>query len=109
MELITTAVAAVLAGIDPDTLRYHANEGNVLTIRVERGNGEYQRLFIREDIERFVLKRQHQRQERKRGRPPKLVGAARVVPATPADEEAGEAALACADIADIPMVQAVTP
>jgi DNA-binding transcriptional MerR regulator len=75
VELITTAVAAVLAGLDPDTIRYHANEGNILAIRVARGNGEYQRLFVREDIERFTRKRQQQRRL-KRGRKPELVGAA---------------------------------
>ena len=75
VELITTSVAAVLAGLDPDTIRYHANEGNILAIRVARGNGEYQRLFVREDIERFARKRQQQR-GLKRGRKPALVGAA---------------------------------
>jgi hypothetical protein len=46
--------------LTPDAVRYHERHGHILAIKVERGQGEFMRLFIKEDIERF----QRQRTER---------------------------------------------
>jgi hypothetical protein len=43
-------------------VRYHERQGHILAIKVERGAGEFMRLFVREDIERF----QRQRADRSR-------------------------------------------
>jgi DNA-binding transcriptional MerR regulator len=53
MQLLSTMGAATLLGMSPDNVRYHAKQGHLLAIRVERGPGECQRLFVQEDVERF--------------------------------------------------------
>ena len=62
MELLTTKRVAALLGLTPDAVRYHEREGHILSIRVERGPGEFQRLFIKEGIERFQRQRAAQRE-----------------------------------------------
>jgi DNA-binding transcriptional MerR regulator len=57
MNLMTTKAVAQMLNLTPDAVRYHERLGHILAIRVERGVGEYQRLFVREDIERFQRQR----------------------------------------------------
>jgi DNA-binding transcriptional MerR regulator len=57
MNLLTTHAAAKLLGVTPDAVRYHERKGHILAIRVERGADDPMRLFVREDIERFVRER----------------------------------------------------
>jgi hypothetical protein len=58
MNLVTTAVAAKFLNITPDAIRYHERLGHLLAIRVERGQGgQFQRLFVQEDLERFGRQR----------------------------------------------------
>jgi hypothetical protein len=82
MELLTTKRVAVLLGITPDAVRYHERQGHILALRVERGPGEFQRLFVKEDIERFQRQRAAQRE---------LVGAAKAGENV-RDDEAGAGA-----------------
>ena len=58
MELLTTSKVAKLLNMTSDNVRYHEREGHILALRVERGNGEFMRLFVREDIERFQRQRE---------------------------------------------------
>ena len=60
MNLLTTKAVAQMLNLTPDAVRYHERQGHILAIRVERGQGEFMRLFVKEDIERF----QRQRAER---------------------------------------------
>ena len=46
MNLITTKMAAAMAGLTPDAMRYHERAGHILAIKIERSPGEFQRLFI---------------------------------------------------------------
>jgi DNA-binding transcriptional MerR regulator len=64
MNLLTTKKAAALLGLTPDAVRYHARQGHILCIRVERGEGEFQRLFVQDDIERFQRQRALAKSER---------------------------------------------
>ena len=57
MELLTTSKVALMLGMTSDNVRYHEREGHILALRVERANGEYMRLFVKEDIERFQRQR----------------------------------------------------
>ena len=58
MNLLTTQGAAAILGLTPDAVRYHERQGHILAIKVERGQGEFQRLFVQEDIERFLRQRE---------------------------------------------------
>jgi len=57
MDLLTTSAVARLLNMTTDNVRYHERQGNLLAILVERGSGEFMRLFVREDIERFRRQR----------------------------------------------------
>jgi DNA-binding transcriptional MerR regulator len=57
MNLLTTKKAAAILGLTPDAIRYHERQGHILAIKVDRGEGDFMRLFIREDIERFRRRR----------------------------------------------------
>ena len=61
MHLLTTKKAAAMLGLTPDAVRYHERQGHILCIRVDRGQGEFQRLFVQEDIERFQRLREQAR------------------------------------------------
>jgi DNA-binding transcriptional MerR regulator len=71
MDLLTTKKVAAMLGLTPDAVRYHEREGHIFAIKVDRGGGEFQRLFVREDIERFQRQRTAARE---------LVGAAKEDP-----------------------------
>ena len=58
MNLITTKKAAAMLGLTTDALRYHERLGHVRAFRIDRGQGQYQRLFIEEDIQRFQQQRE---------------------------------------------------
>jgi len=62
MDLITTKMAAAMLGLTPDAIRYHEREGHILAIKIERSPGEFQRLFVKQDIERFQRQRTAQRE-----------------------------------------------
>ena len=64
MELLTTSAAARLLNMTTDNVRYHEREGHLLALRVLRGSGEYMRLFVREDLERFERQREARAQAR---------------------------------------------
>jgi DNA-binding transcriptional MerR regulator len=61
MDLMTTDAAAKMANLTADAIRYHARKGHILTISVQRGATGSMRLFVREDIERFVSQREQAR------------------------------------------------
>lgn len=61
MNLMSTKAVAMMLGLTPDAVRYHARQGHILAIKVERSAGEFQRLFVREDIERFQRQREQAR------------------------------------------------
>ena len=65
MELLTTSAAARLLNMTTDTVRYHEREGHLLALRVQRGFGEYMRLFIQEDVERFKQQREAEAQAKR--------------------------------------------
>jgi DNA-binding transcriptional MerR regulator len=62
MELLTTKRVAQMAGLTPDAVRYHERLGHLIAIKVDRGGGNFQRLFLREDIERFLRQRTEKRE-----------------------------------------------
>jgi DNA-binding transcriptional MerR regulator len=70
MELLTTSKVALMLGMTSDNVRYLERTGRLPSIRVERGNGEFMRLFFKEHVEQFqqqraaeALARQAQRAE----------------------------------------------
>jgi DNA-binding transcriptional MerR regulator len=58
MNLLTTKKAAAILGLTPDAVRYHERQGHILAIKVDRSQGEFQRLFVQEEIERFQRQRE---------------------------------------------------
>jgi DNA-binding transcriptional MerR regulator len=62
MELLTTRTVAALLGMTCEAIRYHEREGHLLAIKVERCPGQFQRLFLKEDVERFLRKRAAERE-----------------------------------------------
>ena len=61
---MTTNRVAQILGITPDSVRYHERKGHILAIKVARGGGDFQRLFLGEDIERFQRLRAEKSVER---------------------------------------------
>ena len=57
MNLLTTKAVAQMLNLTPDAVRYHERQGHILAIKVERGQGEFMRLFGKEDSERFQRQR----------------------------------------------------
>ena len=62
MDLLTTRTVAAMLDMTTEAVRYHEREGHILAIKVERSPGQFQRLFLREDIERFQRQRAAQRE-----------------------------------------------
>jgi DNA-binding transcriptional MerR regulator len=58
MTLVTTKTAAAILGLTPDAVRWHERKGNLLAIKVDRGQGVFMRLFLEEDVEQFLRKRE---------------------------------------------------
>jgi DNA-binding transcriptional MerR regulator len=61
MNLLTTKTTAQILNLTPETIRYHEKKGHLIAIKVDRGGGDFQRLFLREDVERFQRQRDHAR------------------------------------------------
>jgi len=77
MELWTTRSVARFLDITETAVRYHERQGHIFAIKVERGGGEFQRLYFPQDIERFKRQREQQRSQRQQAREAReLVGAA---------------------------------
>jgi len=57
MVLLTPNGAAQILGITADAVRYHERLGHLLAIKVDRGTGRPMRLFVKEDVERFLRQR----------------------------------------------------
>ena len=57
MNLLSTHKAALLAQCTPDNIRYHARQGRLLSIKIDQGNGRFERLYLEEDVARFVRER----------------------------------------------------
>lgn len=57
MELLTTSKVAKILNMTSDNVRYLERTGRLPSIRVERGNGEFMRLFVREHVEQFQQQR----------------------------------------------------
>ena len=62
MNLLTTRTVAAMLDMTTEAVRYHEREGHILAIKVERAPGQFQRLFLKEDIERFQRQRTAQRE-----------------------------------------------
>ena len=52
MAFLTTQTVAKLLGVTPDAVRYLERTGRLLAIKLERGPGQIQRLFLEEDVQR---------------------------------------------------------
>jgi DNA-binding transcriptional MerR regulator len=63
MQLLEAADAARILGVTPDTVRMHADKGN-LVIAATTGRGV--RLFERREVERFRESRERQASRRER-------------------------------------------
>jgi DNA-binding transcriptional MerR regulator len=57
MELLTTSKVAKMLDMTSDNIRYLERTGRLPSIHVERGNGEYMRLFFKEHVEQFQQQR----------------------------------------------------
>ena len=60
MSFLTTKAVATQTGLSPDTIRWHERQGNLLALKVERSPGVFMRLFVQEDVERFLRQREAQ-------------------------------------------------
>jgi hypothetical protein len=61
MELLTTGSTAQLLEMSNQGVYYHVKQGHLVPMKIERGHGQFQRLFLREDVERFLQRRAEQR------------------------------------------------
>ena len=57
MAFLTTQTVAKLLGVTPDAVRYLKRTGRLLAIKLERGPGQIQRLFLEEDVQRCAQQR----------------------------------------------------
>ena len=57
MAFLTTQTVAKLLGVTPDAVRYLERTGRLLAIKLERGTGQIQRLFLEEDVQRCAQQR----------------------------------------------------
>jgi hypothetical protein len=58
MSFLTTKAVSFRTGLTTDSIRWHERQGHLLAIKVERSPGVFMRLFLEEDVERFVRKRE---------------------------------------------------
>jgi hypothetical protein len=58
LKFLTTKYAAGLLGMTTDALRYHTRLGHVLALKLDRGQGQYQSIYLEEDILRFRRQRE---------------------------------------------------
>jgi hypothetical protein len=57
MSFLTTKAVALRAGLTSDAIRWNERHGRLLSIKVDSGHGHYQRLYLEEDVERFIKER----------------------------------------------------
>ena len=62
---LTTKAVALRTGLTTDAIRWHEKHGRLLSIKVERGPGVFMRVFLAEDVDRFVRVRADQALARK--------------------------------------------
>ena len=58
MTLLTTKTVSMKTGLSTDAIRWHENQGHLLAFKVERSPGVFMRLFVEEDVERFLRRRE---------------------------------------------------
>ena len=61
---LTTKAVALRTGLTTDAIRWHEKHGRLLSIKVERSPGVFMRVFLADDVERFVRVRADQAQAR---------------------------------------------
>lgn len=57
MSFLTTKAVALRAGLTSDAIRWNERHGRLLSIKVDSGHGHYQRLYLEDDVERFIKER----------------------------------------------------
>ena len=57
MSFLTTKAVALRAGLTSDAIRWNERRGRLLSIKVDSGHGHYQRLYLEEDVARFIKER----------------------------------------------------
>jgi hypothetical protein len=57
MAFLTTKAVALRAGLTSDAIRWNERRGRLLSIKVDSGHGHYQRLYLEEDVDRFIKER----------------------------------------------------
>jgi hypothetical protein len=60
MVLLTTQSVAKRLNLTPDAVRHLERTGRLLAIKVERGSGQMQRLFLEADVVRCLARREAQ-------------------------------------------------
>jgi hypothetical protein len=57
MAFLTTKAVCLKTGLSADAVRWNERCGRLLAIKVDDGRGSFQRLFMEEDVERFLKER----------------------------------------------------
>jgi hypothetical protein len=57
MKLLTPKAAAIKTGITQAGLRWNEARGRLLCIKVDCGTGRYQRLYLEDELDRFLRAR----------------------------------------------------
>ena len=50
---LTTHAVALRLGLTCDAVRWHERHGHLLSVKVERSPGSFQKVYMEEDLERF--------------------------------------------------------
>ena len=54
---LTTHAVALRLGLTCDAVRWHERQGHLLSVKVERSPGSFQKVYMEEDVERFRQQR----------------------------------------------------
>ena len=54
---LTTHAVALRLGLTCDAVRWHERHGHLLSVKVERSPGSFQKVYMAEDVERFRQQR----------------------------------------------------
>jgi hypothetical protein len=57
MSFLTTKAVSLRTGLTTDAIRWHERNGRLLSIKVERSPGVFQRVYLSEDVDRFIQQR----------------------------------------------------
>jgi hypothetical protein len=57
MSFLTTKAVALRTGLTSDAIRWNERHGRLLSIKVDSGHGHYQRLYLEDDVTRFIAER----------------------------------------------------